>query len=268
MIHLRSIRYQQPQTRTANEFPFSLPIIQSLTELSLDSSVIFLVGENGSGKSTLLEAIAVAIKAITVGSESVNTDPSLADVRKLGRLLRPVWNKRTKKGFFLRAEDFFGYVKRIGKIQTELEQELANTDREYANRSAQARGLARLPYARELHAMRNQYERGLNTYSHGESFIEFFRARFVPNGLYLLDEPETPLSPMRQLAFLALLKQMVAQGGQFLIATHSPILMAFPDAIILNFDGSSIQQTPYEELEHVTITRDFLNNPQLFLQHL
>lgn len=268
MIHLRSIRYQPPQTRLAHEFPFALPIIQSLTELSLESSVIFLVGENGSGKSTLLEALAIAVRAITVGSESVNTDPSLASVRKLGRLLRPVWNKRTRKGFFLRAEDFFGYIKRLSKMQTELEKELANTEVDYADRSAYAKGLARMPYVQELNAMKNQYTRELNSFSHGESFLEFFQARFVPNGLYLLDEPETPLSPMRQLGFLALLKQMVAKGGQFIIATHSPILMAFPGAIILNFDGSTVVPTPYEELEHVMLTRDFLNNPQQFLQHL
>ncbi|MCA9971103.1 MAG: AAA family ATPase, partial [Anaerolineales bacterium] len=138
----------------------------------------------------------------------------------------------------------------------------------YADRSAHARGLARMPFAGELQAMRGQYGRAIDTYSHGESFLELFQQRLRPGGLYLLDEPEAPLSPLRQLSLLSLLKTAVAEGSQFLIATHSPILMAFPDAAILSFDAAPLQPVAYEELEHVTLTRDFLNDPAAFLRHL
>jgi predicted ATPase len=95
-----------------------------------------------------------------------------------------------------------------------------------------------------------------------------FQSRFIPDGLYLLDEPEAPLSPIRQLSFIALLKQMVEQQAQFIIATHSPIIMAFPQATILSFDGAGVRAVHYEELEHVNLTRDFLNNPQAYLHNL
>jgi predicted ATPase len=125
-----------------------------------------------------------------------------------------------------------------------------------------------MAYARELAAMQEQYGRQLNNFSHGESFLELFQSRFRPNGLYLLDEPEAPLSPAHQLTFLSLLKQMVAQKCQFIIATHSPILMAYPEATIFSFDESPIQSVAYDDLEHVAITRSFLNNPDQYLRHL
>jgi predicted ATPase len=116
--------------------------------------------------------------------------------------------------------------------------------------------------------MRKRYGEGLDTRSHGQQFLDFFQNRFVPGGLYLLDEPEAPLSPMRQLGLLALLKKMIENESQFIIATHSPILMAFPGATILSFDQIPVRPVTYEDLEHVTITRDFLNNPDSFLRHL
>jgi predicted ATPase len=116
--------------------------------------------------------------------------------------------------------------------------------------------------------MQRRYGEGLDARSHGESFLALFQARFVPGGLYLLDEPEAPLSPIRQLALIAALKQMVAQDAQFIIATHSPILMAFPDAQIYNFDVCPPQVVAYAGLEHVRLTRDFLDNPEAFLKYL
>jgi predicted ATPase len=153
-------------------------------------------------------------------------------------------------------------------MQAELEADLRRVDAENAHRSKMAQGLARMAYASELAAMREQYGRQLINFSHGESFLELFQARFRPDGLYLLDEPEAPLSPAHQLTFLSLLKQMVAQNCQFLIATHSPILMAYPDATILSFDETPIQPVAYDDLEHVAITRSFLNNPDQYLRHL
>lgn len=266
MIHLRSV--QKREMRETDDFPFNVPIIQALQEISFQAPVTFFVGENGSGKSTLMEAIACAIGSVTVGSESVKTDPTLAHMRKLADHLRLTWSKRTHKGFFLRAEDFFGYAKQIAKTRHELEQELNNVDREYAGRSKYAKDLAKMPHRNEIGALQRRYGDGLDVRSHGESFLDLFQSRFVPGGLYLLDEPEAPLSPLRQLSFLSMLKQMTAEDAQFIIATHSPIILAFPEAQIMSFNDGTINNIPYDELEHVTLTRAFLNDPQSYMRHL
>jgi len=149
-----------------------------------------------------------------------------------------------------------------------LEQDLNDVDRDYKGRSKYAADLARSAYQGQLSAMQNRYGRDLDNYSHGESFLTLFQARFVPGGLYLLDEPEAALSPMRQLTFISVLKQMVEQNAQFVIATHSPIILAFPEAQILQFANGVIQEVKYDLLEHVQLTKDFLNNPESFLRHL
>jgi predicted ATPase len=268
MIHLRSITLSPRAASAPDTFPFTVPAIRAVQRLEFTAPVTFFVGENGSGKSTLLEAIAVAAGSITAGTEEAERDASLARLRPLARELRLAWEKRTRSGFFLRAEDFFGFVRRINAMREALEADLREVEEEYRGRSQEALNFARLPYMRELHDLQQLYGEGLDVNSHGESFLRFFQARLVPGGLYLLDEPETPLSPARQLTFLALLKQMVEQECQFIIATHSPILMAFPGATILSFDETPPSPVPYDEFTHVTLTRDFLNNPQRFLRHL
>lgn len=266
MIHLRSIT--QKGFGEKDEFPFNVPVIRALDEIVFHAPVTFFVGENGSGKSTLMETIACAAGSVTVGSESVKTDPSLAHVRKLAQHLRLSWTKRTHRGFFLRAEDFFGYAKQMAQTRQELEDDLRKVGGEYKGRSELAKELAKLPHANELHAIKSRYGDGLDARSHGESFLSLFQSRFVPNGLYLLDEPEAPLSPIRQLAFLSALKQMATEDSQFIIATHSPIIMAFPEAEILSFDGGQIRRVKYDELEHVTLTKAFLNDPEAYLRYL
>jgi predicted ATPase len=263
-----AIRAREWPKTEDSRFPFNLAIVRSLKELAFTSPVTFFVGENGSGKSTLMEALACAAGSITVGSESVKTDPSLEAVRRYSQYLQLAWAKRTHRGFFLRAEDFFGYAKSQAQTRQELAADLQDVDRDYANRSQMAKALASMPYARELHDMHSRYDGDLAAHSHGESFLSLFQSRFVPNGLYLLDEPEAPLSPIRQLAFLSMLKGMIEQNAQFIIATHSPILMAFPQATIYSFDNVPLQTVKYEELEHVKLTRDFLDNPNAYLNHL
>ena len=216
----------------------------------------------------MLEAIASAVGSITVGSASVDTDDTLKAVRPLADDLRLIWRIRTRKGFFLRAEDFFGYAKRLAQLRAEFEEDLTNIDKAYEGRSQKAMDLAKMPYANELYDMKQRYGDGLDSYSHGESFLKLFRSRFVPGGLYLLDEPEAPLSPLRQLGFISLLKQMVEKNAQFIIATHSPIIMAYPKATIYSFDSASVQAIDYEEVEHVSLMRSFLNNPEAYLKHL
>ncbi len=267
-MHLRSLTLRRPEGAAAEEFPFNLPVIRRLESLAFEAPVTFLVGENGSGKSTLLEGLACAVELPAVGSEGVRQDATLEHARRLALHMRLAWGRRTHRGFFLRAEDFFGYARRLSQIKSELESDLRAVDEDYQGRSAYAASLAKMPYSRELNDLRQRYGRGLDFASHGEAFLNLFQARFVPDGLYLLDEPEAPLSPVRQLALISALKQMVAQQAQFIIATHSPILMAFPGAQILSFDGADIHPVAYDDLEHVQLMRAFLANPEAYLRHL
>lgn len=264
-LHLRSLRLNELPSK---DFPFNLSFLSNWQELEFHAPVTFFVGENGSGKSTLMEAVAVAAQLITVGSTEASGDQTLDHVRRLADALKLVWNKRTRRGFFLRAEDFFGWVKQQNLMRSGLQADLQQVDEDYKGRSETAKGLARTPYAGQLADMQRRYGEGLQVRSHGESFLDLFQSRFVPGGLYLLDEPEAPLSPMRQLSLLSLLKQMVAQEAQFIIATHSPILMAMPGAEILSFDHSPLRKLGFGELEHVNLTRDFLADPESFLRHL
>jgi predicted ATPase len=267
-MHLQSVTPRPFLDSELNEFPFTVPVIRSLSEIKFTSPVTFFVGENGSGKSTVMEALACAVESITVGTESVKTDKTLAPVRKLAKYFKLTWTKRTRKGFFMRAEDFFGYARSMRETREELEEEYNNVESDYKERSRYAADLARSAYAGQLAAMKNRYGKDLDNFSHGEAFLTLFQARFVPGGLYLLDEPEAALSPYRQLSFLSALKQMVDEEAQFIIATHSPIILAYPEAQIFSFENGSIKQVKYEDLEHVRLTRDFLDNPQSFLRHL
>jgi predicted ATPase len=267
MIHLKSINKIEFGS-TQDAFPFNVPVIQSFTDIDFRSDVTFLVGENGSGKSTFLETIACAAGLHTIGSESADTDKTLSSIRALARTFKLSWSKKTKRGFFLRSEDFFGYAKRMAAIREGMQKDLEDLKEEYKDRSDTALGLASMPFARELHEMQRDYGEGLDARSHGENYFTLFKARFVPGGLYLLDEPEAPLSPMRQLILLSMMKMMIAEEAQFIVSTHSPIVMAYPDATILNFDGGKIEQVEYERLDHVIITKAFLNDPARYLDRL
>lgn len=267
-VHLRSVELKEPATGLPDRFPFSIRAVQGLERLTFAAPITFFVGENGSGKSTLLEAIATAIGVPTIGAVESRRDDSLRHQRELGRVLRLTWNVRNRRGFFLRAEDFFGFAKAIEQLKTEIARRRDEVERDYADRSALAKGLALGPLYASLAALQSSYGDGLDAQSHGESFLALFRTRFTPGGIYLMDEPEAPLSPQSQLAFIAMLKDMVRQESQFIIATHSPILLAFPDATIYSFDETPVGVVPFDQLDHVTITRDFLNNPERFLRRL
>jgi predicted ATPase len=264
MIYLRAIRMKWFPESEQN-YPFNLPLIRNLDEIEFTSPVTFFVGENGSGKSTLLEAIAAGMETITIGSSRIEDDPTLEPARKLGSSLRFVKNQNPRRGFYFRAEDAFGFTRRVIHDQQDLreaEQELAESVKGDGKEMAVA-------VVRNQRLMLNRrYGDNPDAFSHGESFLNVLKQRMSPDGFYLLDEPETPLSPMRQIALLALLKQCVDDECQCLIATHSPILMAFPDAHILRFEDGQIQTVDYDDIEHVSITRQFLNNPEAFLRRL
>ena len=258
------------QHTESSAFPFTVPAIRTLESLDVGTPVTFFVGENGSGKSTLLEGIAAAAKLPAVGSVDIARDETLDAQRRLAKALRLRWAHRATRGFFLRAEDFFGFTKRLARERAELRQQMQDTEAEYRgnDRSAYARGLALGPLRGSLAGMEQRYGVDLDANSHGQSFLKLFQSRFVPGGLHLLDEPEAPLSPQSQLALLAMIAEMIAQGAQFIIATHSPILLAFPGARIYTFDRLPIEPVAFAELDHVRITRDFLNAPERYLKQV
>lgn len=265
-IHLKEVYYKSKQD--INRYPFNIPLIKNFDRLIFENAVTIFVGENGTGKSTLLEAIAAAAGSITVGAESVEIDRELEPARQLANSLKLIWRIKTNKGFFLRAEDFLSYAKKLGRIKEDMEEEISYAESRYNDRSTYAKSLAQLPYKNSIAALDIMYDGELNARSHGESFLKLFQSRLVANGLYILDEPETPLSPMNQFTLMSLIKEMTNQGCQFIVATHSPILMAFPQADIYSFDDDSIEKVSFNEIEHIKFMKAFLNNPEKFIKYL
>ena len=265
---LLSVTHTHPDWEP-RRFPFTVPTIASLRNLDLDASVVCFVGENGSGKSTLLEAIAIAASLPSAGAANrAKDDPTLEQQMRLSRALKLRWRTRNNRGFFLRAEDFFGFQNLLKRERQEFEETLQRMEVDYANSSAHARGLAMGPVKASIHEMERRYGADPDAKSHGEAFLNFFQQRLVPKGLYLMDEPEAALSPQRQLSLLAMIFDLVAEGAQFIIATHSPMLLAFPDARIYSFDEDPIAEVPWTQTDHVRLTREFLADPERYLRNL
>jgi predicted ATPase len=226
------------------EYPFSIPAVRGLEEIALDSKVTFFVGDNGSGKSTLLEAIAIACGFNPEGGSKNFRFATRSSESPLHRFLRVVRNaRRERNGFFLRAESYFN----LGTTIEELDREPAGSP-----------------------PIINSYGgKSLHEQSHGESFLALAEHRFGADSLYILDEPEAALSPSRQLSFLKIMRHLVeSQRSQFLIATHSPILLAYPGALLYRFGADGLHAIAYEETEHYQITRAFLSGRERFFKHL
>jgi len=236
------LEWEQVNPMRKEEFPYNIPALRSTKELNLDQNVTFLVGENGSGKSTLLEALGVSCGfSIVGGKDLVITQKK--DNADLSAILKLQWMPRVSQGFYFRAETFDTFTKYIDELAEDP----------YVGGSAYA------PYG----------GKSLNERSHGQGFLTFFSNRLSHSGLYLLDEPESALSPQNQLALLRMINEMEGSGkAQFIIATHSPILMAYPGATIYHFSEEHIREIKYEDTSHVQITRDFLNNPERYLKYL
>jgi predicted ATPase len=267
MFHLRELNINEVREK-GDVYPFNVPAVRRINSLIFHEPVTILIGENGSGKSTLMEALAMAIGSVVIGREEIDRDETLNAVQPLVDVMRLVWNKRTHRGFFMRAEDFFGFVHRIRAIRQEMRTEIDRIDKAYADRSEYAKQLAKGPAASSINALTHRYGHDLDANSHGESFLTIFQSRFVPGGLYLLDEPEAALSPLRQLGLISLIKQMVAQEAQFILATHSPILMAIPGSEILDLDLEPPAVIDYHQIEHVKLYRSFLDDPEAFIRRL
>ncbi len=264
MIFLRAV-CRKTSEALPERFPFSLRILKDL-HLDFSSPVTFFVGENGTGKSTLLEAVAWATGLPVVGGEPMKNDATLRHAGDLAAALRLVWSKRTHRGFFLRAEDFFRFCRSLQGLAAKMDESAAEFEKQLTGYGL---SLARGAVLGQKAEITKRYGDALDGRSHGESFFRLFHERFAPSGLYLLDEPETPLSPQRQLALLSMLKMMAdEQDAQFLIATHSPLLMAYPGAVIYCFDNGAARPAAYDELECVNLTRRFLADPGQFLRRL
>jgi len=226
-----------------DQYPFSLPVVRALEQIDLHPHVNFFVGENGSGKSTLLEAIAVSLGFNAEGGSknfSFGTRASHSDLHRYLRIAKGL--RRPRDGYFLRAESFFNVATEIEKLD---EDPMGG------------------PPIIGAYGSRSLHEQ-----SHGESFMALMMERFGGQGLYILDEPEAALSPQRQLATLARMRDLVEEKSQFIIATHSPILMAYPDATIFHCGQEGIAPIAYQDTEHDRVTREFLMDPQRMLDGL
>jgi predicted ATPase len=269
MVFLRGLGYLPPVIPSDLEsFPFNIPILHDFPGLNFETPITVLVGENGSGKSTILEALAAAVGLQTLGEFPIDEDPTLEHARKLGRQLRLIWNKQTVKGFFIRAEDYFAYLKSVEKERSSYREEIKKIQEEMKDRSRFAQIQAVAPTAYSLASIQRRFGDNADARSHGEGFMHIFRQRLEIPGLYVIDEAEAALSPIAQLALVSLIKESVRIGSQFLIATHSPILMACPDAMIYTCDTHPISQIQYDEIEHVKLFRDFLSEPENFIRRL
>ena len=241
--YVRHVSLKRENIDSFERYPFSLPSVRSLDTLELHPKITFLVGENGSGKSTLLEAIAVSLGFNPEGGTRnlrFGTRASHSELNEYIRIAKGV--RQPKVWFFLRAESFFN-------VSTEIE------------RLDDAPSFG--PPVIDSYGGRSLHEQ-----SHGESFLALMMNRFGGKGLYILDEPEAALSPQRQLAVLSRIHDLINNDSQFIIATHSPILMAYPNAWIYSCSQTGLSRVEYKETEHYQITHDFLANPERMLQLL
>ena len=236
---LRSIAFRPELVADSTKYPYSIPAIRALGTLKFNPKVTFFMGENGSGKSTLLEAVALALGFNSEGGSRnfrFATRRSESDLWRCLRVVKGVGRPRT--GYFYRGESFFNVATEIERLDE---------------------GGGGPPLIDSYGGM------SLHERSHGEAVIALVKNRFGEQGLYLMDEPEAALSPSRQLELLRLIRERVRQGCQFVIATHSPILLAYPGALLYELFEHGIRPRRYEETEHVQLTRAFLNDPEGFL---
>jgi predicted ATPase len=219
----------------ASRYPFNIPAFSKGIDITITSNVTFLVGENGSGKSTLLEAIAEKSGFNPQGGSRDHQLAGHQDRSELTSALRLAWSLKVIDGFFMRAESFYNFASYI-------EESGSSFDR-YGGRS-------------------------LHEQSHGESFLALFSNRF-DRGIYMLDEPEAALSPQRQLSLLSIMHRLEKAGrAQFLVSTHSPIILAYPGAVLLSLDSNEIRQVEYTDTEHYQVTKQFLASPERYFRHL
>ncbi|WPC39576.1 AAA family ATPase [Clostridium sp. JS66] len=236
--YLRTVRLCREDIDSFDIYPFSLEAVKNLNTLDFHPKVTFIVGENGTGKSTILEAIATACGFNPEGGTKNFTFSTMNTHSELYKYLRLVKGvKRPEDGFFLRAESFYNVATNIEEL-----------DREGGG-----------PKIIDSYGGVSLHEQ-----SHGEAFLSLLINKFRGNSLYILDEPEAALSPSRQMTMLARIHELVQQGSQFIIATHSPIIMAYPDSLIYELEGQ-FKKVGYKDTEHVQVMKQFVNNTEKML---
>lgn len=239
--YIRKIMLRRDDVENFDTYPFSLKAVGYLDNIDLHPNVTFLIGENGSGKSTLLEAIAIAYGFNPEGGtknfnfSTVQTHSKLYEYIKLVKGAR-----RAKDGFFLRAESFYNVASNIQELD-------------------QGGGGLRIIDSYGGKSLHNQ--------SHGESFMSVILNRLGGNGIYIFDEPEAALSPTRQMTLISRIHELVKKDSQFIIATHSPIIMSYPNSIIYSLDDG-FKEIEYEDTNHYQITKRFMNNTSKMLDIL
>ena len=230
---IKKISLQKNEIKSFKQYPFNIDIVKNFEELSLDCPVTFFVGENGVGKSTFIEALAVILGMPAEGGtenfryETKNTTSELSDYLRVGIYKKP------KMKFFLRAESFYNFSSEVERLVEED----------------------------NFFGLYDSYGGNLHKCSHGESFIKLVQNRFSDHGLYILDEPEAALSPQRQLSLLCLIDQLVKEGSQFIIATHSPILISYRDGKILDLNNS-FKEVKYEDTDIYSLYKMYLDDAE------
>lgn len=241
--YLRSVELDRTLVADLGRYPFNLSAVRHLDRLPFHPKVTYVIGENGMGKSTLLEAIAVAWGFNPEGGSkhfAFATRSTHSALHQHLRLTRGV--RRARDGFFFRAESYYNVASYIDELDSQ---------------------------AAPAPPIRNSYGgKSLHEMSHGESFFAAFMHRFGGNSLYILDEPEAALSPLRQMSLLSRIHELVGQKSQFIISTHSPILMAYPDALLYQLTPDGIETSRWEETDHYLIMKQFLNKRESMLREL
>jgi len=259
------IRSFSINTDREHPFPYNIPAIRFARQVALNEQVTIFVGDNGTGKSTLLEALACRLNIPLIGGYMDGSKGFDA-----AKILKPLvtfdWRRETSKGFFFRAEDFSHFIDSVERERMKHDMELHDLKGKVDD-SIIGQMNDSMNYS--LRETRRQYGTDLQAFSHGEAYLTILQSRIADKGVYLLDEPEAALSPLKQLSLIAFILEVLKRGNaQFIIATHSPILMAIPDATIYQIVEGGMEMVQYKETDHYQITRRFLSDPESYLRHL
>lgn len=265
MIRLESVRFAPGRP---DRYPFSLPAFRGDFAFSFTRPVTVFIGENGCGKSTLLDFVGAKAGLVRIAAADALIEAKAAVFRDASRFVEAVFKPARPKGMHFSAADFATYLRGIGAEKDFAAAELERVRKDYEKRSEFARMMASAPAARTLSELGSMYAGDLATSSHGEAYLDFFASRLRPDTLVLLDEPETPLSFQNQLALLVLIDDAVADGCQFLIATHSPVLAGIPEADLVQFGPDGLSPVRFEDVASFGLLRRFLADRASFFRNL